>query len=129
VSALTDAVTAALAPAIQVGVGKQPTRDGTKPWVVIWPDSGVRSAATMKANDGYAETWVCHCWGLTEASARVAERKLADAIYALHTDTVGGRLVQFPEQLSAVPLQRDDAADPPLFNLIAEWRLRTSLAA
>lgn len=123
-TALTDA----LAPTVgvPVGVGKQPTRDGTKPWVVIWPDAGVRSAVTMKANDGYAETWVCHCFGLTPDSAAVAARLLTAAIYDLHQDTVGGRLVQFPEQTSAVPLQRDDDADPPLWNYVMEWRLRTS---
>jgi hypothetical protein len=125
VTALTDAVAPSVG--VPVGVGKQPTRDGTKPWVVIWPDGGLRSAVTMRANDGLAETWVCHCFGLTPESAGVAERKLATAIYALHRATIGGRLVQYPEQLSTVPLQRDDTADPPLFDLISEWRLRTSV--
>jgi hypothetical protein len=124
VTALTDA----LALDIPVGIGRQPTRDGTKPWVVIWPDGGLRSAVTMKANDGLAETWVAHCFGLTEASAVVALRKLTDGIYALYRQVVGGRVVQYPEQLSAVPMQRDDDAQPPLYDLIVEWRLRTTPA-
>jgi hypothetical protein len=34
--------------------------------------------------------------------------------------------VHYPEQLSALPLSRDDTATPPLFDLAVEWRLRTS---
>lgn len=123
------ALTAAVVPAIDVpvGVGVQPTRDGTKPFIVIWPDGGVRSALTMKANDGADETWVCHCFGLTPESASVALNKLTAAVYGLYRQTVGGRFVQYPEQLSALPLQRDDTATPPLFDLAVEWRLRTSV--
>jgi hypothetical protein len=124
VTALTDA----LSVDIPVGVGKQPTRSGTKPFIVIWPDAGLRSALTMRANDGLAETWVCHCFGLTEASSAVAVQKLTAAIYALHRQTVAGRVVQWPEQLSSLPLLRDDTADPPLFDLAVEWRLSTTPA-
>jgi hypothetical protein len=56
VTALTAAVVAAVD--FPVGVGVQPTRDGTKPFAVIYPDAGVRSALTMKANDGTDETWI-----------------------------------------------------------------------
>jgi hypothetical protein len=80
----------------------------------------------MKANDGTEETWVCHCFGLTPESAAVAVGKLTTAIYGLYRQTVGGRVVHYPEQLSALPLSRDDTANPPLFDLVVEWRLRTS---
>ena len=128
-TALTNAITPTLAAVgVAVGVGKQPADVGTKPFVVIWPDAGVRSALTMKANDGNAETWVCHCYGLTEDSASIALAKLTTAIYGLHRQIVGGRLVQYPEQLSAVPLSRDDDVNPPLFDLTVEWRFSTSPA-
>lgn len=128
-TALTNAVVPVLAAAgVAVGVGKRPPPDGTKPFVVIWPDGGVRSANTMKANDGNAETWVCHCYGLTEDSAVIALTKLTTAVYGLHRQVIGGRLVQYPEQLSAVPLSRDDDVNPPLFDLTVEWRLSTSPA-
>lgn len=126
-TALTAAVKTALTTAgVPTGVGVKPAPDGTKPYVVIWPDGGVRSAWTMKANDGSAEVWVCHCYGLTEDSASVALAKLTTAVYGLHRQVIGGRLVQFPEQISAVPLQRDDDVNPPLFDLTVEWRLSTS---
>lgn len=126
-TALTAAVAASLTTAgVLVGVGKRPAPDGTKPFVVIWPDVGVRSANTMKANDGRAETWVCHCFGYTEDSAVVVEAKLAAAVYALHRTVAGGRLVQWPEQLSSLPLSRDDDVNPPLFDLTVEWRLSTT---
>ena len=121
------ALTSLLSLDIPVGVGKQPTRDGTKPWVVIWPDAGVRSALTMQANDGAAETWVCHHYGLTVESAEVALKKMTAAVYALYRQqSADGRTVQFPEQLSAVPLQRDDTANPPLWDYVTEWRIPTS---
>lgn len=128
-TALTEAVKPALAAeGVPVGVGKQPALVGGKPFVVIWPDAGSRSAVTMKANDGLTETWLCHCYGLTPESAEVAVRKLTAAIYGLHRATVAGRVVQWPEQLSALPLSIDRDADPDLYDLAVEWRLRTSAA-
>jgi len=128
-TALTAAIVTALADqSLSVGVGRQPAHESDEPFVVIWPDSGRHSAVTMKANDGLAETWTCHCYGLTPESAQVAVRKLTAAIYGLHRQTIGGRLVQWPEQLSAVPLDIDRDAQPHLYDLTVEWRLRTSLA-
>jgi hypothetical protein len=129
VTALTNAVATTLsAGGLAVGVGKTPTNTGTKPFVVIWPDGGMRESVTMKAGDGLAETWVCHCYGLTAESAAVALTRLNAAIVALHRSEVNGRTVQYPEQLSALPLSRDDDADPPLFDLTVEWRLTTTPA-
>lgn len=128
-TALTTAVASVLtADGVAVGIGKRPAATGTKPFVVIWPDGGMRSAVTMRANDGLVETWVIHHYGLTEESAAVALRKTTDAIYGLHRQIIGGRLVQWPEQLSALPLSRDDDVDPPLYDLAVEWRISTSLA-
>lgn len=127
-TALTNAIVPLLAADVAVGVGQQPPNVGTKPFVVIWPDAGLRSAVTMRANDGLAETWVCHCYGLTADSAAVALRKLTAAIYALHLTTVDGRVVQYPEQLSALPLSVDRDADPDLYDYAVEWRFRTSPA-
>jgi hypothetical protein len=126
-TALTDAVTPAVG--LPVGVGQQPTRtDPSKPFVVIWPNAGVRSALTMKANDGLTETWICHCYGLTEPSAGVAVRKLTDAIYGLYRTTVGSRFVQWPEQIDAAVLERDDKDSSALYGLAVVWRLPTSPA-
>lgn len=128
-TALTAAILPALATAgLPVGVGKQPANVGTSPFVVIWPDAGRRYAVTMRANDGLDETWVVHHYGLTPEAADVAVRKFTAAVYALHRTTVGGRLVQWPEQLSAVPLSIDRDADPDLYDLTVEWRLSTSPA-
>lgn len=127
-TALTNAIVPALvADGLAVGVGRKP--DGLAagaPYVVIWPDGGVRSAVTMRANDGLTETWTCHCYGQTAESAQVALRKLTAAIYGLHRTFVDGRLVQYPEQLTALPLSRDDDLNPPLYDLAVEWRYWTS---
>jgi hypothetical protein len=113
---------------VPVGVGKQPANVGAKPFVVIWPDAGVRSALTMKASDGLAETWVCHCVGQTPEAAYIAMTALTGAVYDLHRTVVDGRLVQYPEQLSALPLSRDDDVTPPFYDLTVEWRLSTTPA-
>lgn len=126
-TALTNAVVPVLAAdGVPVGVGKRPVVDGTKPYIVIWPDSPTRSAVTMKANDGASETWVCHCYGLSADSVDVAERKLAAAVYGLYRTVANGRRVHYPEQLSALPLSRDDTVNPPLYDLTVEWRLSTT---
>ena len=128
-TALTDAVAPLLTTdGLAVGVGQQPANVAAKPFVVIWPDAGMRSAVTMKANDGLAETWVCHCYGLTPDSAAVALRKLTAAVYALWRTTVAGRVVQYPEQLTALPLSVDRDADPDLYDYAVEWRFHTSPA-
>lgn len=126
-TALTNAILPLLTTAgVAAGVGQQPDNVGSKPFVVIWPDAGTRSAVTMKANDGLAEVWVCHCYGLTAESAGIALKKLTAAIYALHLTVVDGRRVQYPEQLSALPLSVDRDADPDLYDYAVEWRFKTS---
>jgi hypothetical protein len=125
--ALTDALKAALAPDVPIGVGDQPGNVGKKPFIVVWADAPVRSQRVMNGtSDAQTTTLVCHCFGLTAASAEIAERKLAAAIYGLYGTDVDGRRVQYPEQLSSLPLTRDDDVSPPLYDLVVEWRLRTS---
>lgn len=92
----------------------------------MWPDAPVRSAARLDLTTGQTTTIVCHCLGLTAESAAIGEAKLAAAVYGLYQTTVDGRFVQYPEQLSALPLARDDDVSPPLYNLVVEWRLRTT---
>jgi hypothetical protein len=36
--------------------------------------------------------------------------------------------VLMPEQLTSLPLQRDDDLNPPLFDAVSEWRIRTTPA-
>lgn len=110
------------------GDGGKPANVGTKPWIVAWPDGGTYSSRSLRGGDGWSMVLTAHCVGLTPESARIAAAKLSGALYSLFLTTVDGRQVQFPEQLSALPLQRDDDSDPPLFVQIVEWRLRTSPA-
>lgn len=124
-TALTEAVAAAAG--VPVGVGKPPAGLGAgQPYAVIWPSVPMRSTPTMRLDGGYTETWVCHCYGETEAAAAFVLGKLTAAVYGLHLTTVDGRVVQYPEQLSAVPLAVDRDATPDLYDLAVEWRLRTS---
>jgi hypothetical protein len=129
VTALTDALATPLAAAgLAMGVGQKPTVAVDKPYVVVWPDAGTRAAVTMNLAHGYEETWTVHCYGTTPESAEVARRKFDAAVYGLWNATVNGRRVQYPEQLTALPLSVDRDADPDLYDYAVEWRFCTSLA-
>lgn len=122
-----DALTAQLTAAdVLWGVAARPANAGGKPVVVIWPDGPVRTAATLADGRGEQTTvLVCHCLGLTPESAEIAERRLADAVYALYGAVIDGQSVTYPVQDWAQPMVRDDDTDPPLYDLAVEWRLRT----
>jgi hypothetical protein len=113
-----------------VGVGQKPANvTAPGPYIVIWPDVPARAPVDDEADHGYVETWTAHCYGIgRRTSAEVARRKLSDAVYALWNTTVDGRTVQYPEQLTALPLSVDRDADPDLYDYAIEWRFRTSLA-
>ena len=111
---------------VAFGDGRKPTALGTKPWVVAWFDSGVVDNRSMASRDGWSMVGTFHSYGLTVESARIANRALRNAVLDLHGATVGGRTVHMPEHLTSLPMQRDDDTDPPLFDVIDEWRIRTS---
>lgn len=93
--ALTDALTAALAPGIPAKVGDRPAGVGNKPFIVFWPDAPARSARTLaQPNAKQTTTIVCHCLGLTKEAAEIAEQKLADAVYGLYGIDVDDRTVE-----------------------------------
>jgi hypothetical protein len=126
---LTDAlVDACTAQGVLAKVGDRPADTGSLPFVVIWEYAPVRTAQTMDLGQRETTTLVCHCAGLTEQAARIAEAKLSAAVYSLYRTTVDGRTVAYPEQLAAMPLIRDDDQSPPLYDLAVEWRLRTTPA-
>jgi hypothetical protein len=123
VTALTDALDTGLIP---VGVGTKPANVGTGAYIVIWPDVPTRAPSTMKLTSAYVETWTAHCYGRTPDAAGVAFDALSAAVYALWNTTVDGRTVQYPEQLTALPLSVDRDADPDIYDYAIEWRFRTS---
>ena len=115
--------------ALAFGDGIRPSNTGTRPWVVVWPDSGQHSPASLsRLTDDYTVTVVAHCTGLTPESARIAMVKFAQVCDGLRYADLGSRRVVGVEQLSAQPLTRDDDTDPPLYMHTAEWRFRTTPA-
>lgn len=126
---LVDAVlSAARQQGLQIGDGSVPPRDGTKPWIVAWFDAGTIGPRTLSSRDAWTVTLTAHCLGLSAEAARLAAAKLAGAVQSLYRQTVGGQLVQCPEQISAMPVSRDDSANPAQYDATVEWRFRTSLA-
>lgn len=113
---------------VPLGYGKQPTRSGTKPWVVAWPDAGNTYAATMRWTDGEDLTITFRQYGLTPESAKVADRRVKTACFAQLNTVVDGRRVFAVEQLTAVPLSREDEQDPPVFVYVTEFRFRSTPA-
>jgi hypothetical protein len=136
---VTDAVKAAIIDAgIAAEIGGRPKDTGSKPFVSIWPDGPVRTAAKLNDPLGTETTvLICHCAGLTPEAARIAEQALFQAVIGLYRQTIDGRVVdRMPVQdwahSGAISpsggLSRDDHVSPALFDLPAEWRIRTSPA-
>lgn len=126
---LVDAVIANVqARGVPFGDGKVPTRDGTKPWVVGWFDSGTTDDDSLRGADGWFIDLTAHCLGLSAEAARVAAAHLTIALRELYGTVVSGRVVHRPEQLTALPVARDDTQSPAQWDAVVEWRLRTSAA-
>ena len=128
-TALTSAVMPLIvARGVLVGVGGKPADVDTRAYAVIWPDSPMRDPVTMNLTHAYVETWTTHGYGLSEEAAGIARDAVTDAVYALWGAEVGGRVVQYPEHLTTLPLSVDRDADPDLYSYTVEWRFRTSAA-
>lgn len=125
VNAVLEAVRAQDLP---IGDSAAPAREGTKPWVVAWFDSGTLGPHTLASRDAWDITVTAHCLGLSAEAARIAAAKFAVAAQSLHRTTVAGRTFHIPEQITALPVSRDDDANPPIFDAVTEWRFRTSPA-
>ena len=124
VSALKAAVEAA---GVAFGDGKKPATATTR-YIVAFFDGGRVEDSSLASRDGFSVVGTFHCYGQTPDAARFASQKLTAAVLDLRGQTIGDRLLSMPEQLTSLPLQRDDDADPPLFDVVSEWRFATSLA-
>lgn len=125
VAAIASAVTTG---GVAFGDSTKPANVGAKPYVVGFFDSGSVENRSLASRDGWSTVGTFHCVGLSPEAARIAVRRLRAVLLGLHRQVIGGRVLLMPEHLAAVPMQRDDDADPTLFIQIDEWRLRTSPA-
>lgn len=124
---LIDAIKAGVTAAgVAFAEGKKPQGVGNKPYIVAFFDSGTIGDRSLRSRDGFSVYGSFQCAGLTPESARFAVRKLRAVVLALGGTTVGDRTVQLPTHEIALPMSRDDDADPPLFVQIDEWRFRLS---
>lgn len=123
---LVDAVISAVqARGVPFGDGVVPTRVGTKPWIVGWFDAGTTDDDSLRGDDGWSIVLTAHCLGLSAEAARIAAAYLTVALRAVYGTTVAGRVVHRPEQLTALPVARDDTQTPVQWDAVVEWRLRT----
>ena len=124
VAALKSAVETA---GVAFGDGKKPATATTR-YIVAFFDGGTVTDRSLRSRDGWSAVGTLHCYGQTPDAARFAYQALTAAVLGLRGASVGDRVLLMPEQLVSLPLQRDDKADPPLFDQISEWRFRTSPA-
>jgi hypothetical protein len=124
IDALKTAVTTA---GMTLGDGKKPT-DATTRYIVAWFDAGTVGDSSLLSRDGFSVVGTFHCYGQTPEAARGVYRVLTVAVLGLAGQTLGTRQVLMPEQLTALPLQRDDSLSPALFDAVCEWRIPTSPA-
>jgi hypothetical protein len=123
-----DALKAALQTAgVTLGDGVKPV-GATSRYIVAWFDAGTIDDRSLASRDGFSLVGTFHCYGSTPEAARFASQALTAAVLGLHRQQIGGRAVLMPEQLTSLPLQRDDNLNPPLFDAVSEWRFRTSPA-
>lgn len=127
VTAVAAALAAGPSP-VSFADSAKPASVGTRPYVVGFFDSGTVEDRSLLSRDGWSTVGTFHCVGLSPEASRIAVRKLRAAILGMHRQVIAGRQVLMPEHLTAVPMQRDDDADPTLFIQIDEWRIRTSPA-
>lgn len=125
VDAITEAITAQ---GLAVGDGEKPAAAVGRPYVVAWFDSGTVEDRSMRSRDGFSLVGSFQVYGFDPDSVRWAVGKLRAAVLGLHRASVTGRNVLMPEHLAGPPMSRDNAADPPLWWQVDEWRLRTSPA-
>lgn len=125
VAALKAAVESGGTAGVPFGDGRKPSNATTR-YIVAWFDAGRVEDSSLRSRDGWSAVGTFHCYGQTPDAARFANARLTSAVLGLVGVTVGSRVLLMPEQVTAVPLQRDDDADPAMFDVISEWRFRTS---
>lgn len=109
--------------------GRKPSGVTTgRPYVVGWFDQGLITDRSLRSRDGLVVVLVLQSYGFSPDSVRVAVRRSRVALAGLIGDTVGAFVLLPPEHRPGPPMQRDDAADPPLWWQSDEWLLRTSPA-
>lgn len=127
--ALTDSLTAALE---AQGLGW--TLGGGKPdplpGVVVWQSGPVDTPTSLSDVLGEQTTvYTLHCVGLTVASCLIAHEKAKAAVTSLFRQTIDGQVVsRMPLSEWPPAMTRDDDTDPPLYDLPAQWRIRTTPA-
>ncbi|GAA1164143.1 hypothetical protein F4556_002361 [Kitasatospora gansuensis] len=98
-----------------------------KTYVVLYPDDGVASAASLADDRTRLDllvqlTCVSTTWEGALGTADWARSALCGPL------TVPGRQSWRPEELGGPPLQRDDDVTPPLYYLPVQYRLRSAPA-
>lgn len=119
-----DAIKAAVT-GVAYAEGRKPTVAAGSPYVVAWFDSGSVTDISLAARDGFEIVATFECYGSAPDSVRFAVRKVRAAVFSLAGQTVGGRLLQMPENVASPSIQRDDDVQPPLWWQPDVWRFRT----
>jgi hypothetical protein len=139
---VVDALAALLAanpsPVLYVGVGEKPDSvpdpdpNPTVPapgWVVLYALPLVGAAGTVA--EPYADTPFevqVTAVGWSQQQATLLGDIAAQLLLSAAGLTVSGRLVDWIEPLSGQPARREDAVEPPLWHVTAQYEIRTTPA-
>lgn len=127
VEALKATVEAGGSAGVPFGRAKKPATASTR-YIVGFFDGGRVEDRSLRSRDGWSTVGTFHCYATNPDGADYAYDRLTASILALHGQTVGDRVLLMPEQLASIPMDRDDKADSPLYDLISEWRFRATPA-
>lgn len=129
ITPLVEALAAAMTTAgVPFGDSNKPPNVGKKPYVVGYFDGGQVTDRSLRTRDGLSLGAVFHSYGLSPASVRGGRKALLAAVFGLAGQNIDGWTVHKPVHQVPVPMDRDDAVDPPLYWQTDEITLRLTRA-
>lgn len=98
------------------------------PYVVCHTDSGLLTDKSLLGRDGVTVTLVLHSYAWSPQGVRAGRRKVLEALYSVVGSVLGGWKVNVPVHLEALPIEREDQLNPPLYWQTDNFSVRLSPA-
>lgn len=98
------------------------------PYVVVHTDGGRLTDKSLLSRDGVTVSIVFHTYAWSPDGARAGRRKVIDALFSVVGSVVGGWIVNVPVHQEALPIEREDQVNPPLYWQTDSFTVRLSPA-
>lgn len=98
------------------------------PYVVCHTDGGLLTDKSLRSRDGIRVSLVLHTYAWSPDGVRAGRRKVIDALYSVVGSALGGWIVNVPVHQEALPIEREDQPNPPLYWQTDAFTVRLSPA-